>query len=177
MGMNHAYGAPADKKEMINLIAQAVDMGYTFFDTAEVYGTPDHPHGNEELVGEALKPYRDKIVLATKFGIHFDMSSPEPNKPLAPDARPEVIRKSVEQSLLRLQTDHIDLYYQHRTDPDIAPEEVAGVMSELMQEGKILHWGLSEMSEEYLRRAHAVCPVTAIQNRYTIQATIRAETI
>ena len=170
MGMNHAYGAPADKTEMINLIAQAVDMGYTFFDTAEVYGTPDNPHGNEELVGEALKPYRDKIVLATKFGIHFDMSSPEPNKPLVPDARPEVIRKSVEQSLLRLQTDHIDLYYQHRTDPDIAPEEVAGVMSELMQEGKILHWGLSEMSEEYLRRANAVCPVTAIQNRYSMMA-------
>ncbi len=162
MGMNHAYGAPADKTEMINLIAQAVDMGYTFFDTAEVYGTPDNPHGNEILVGEALKPYRDKIVLATKFGIHFDMSSSEPNKPLVPDARPEGIRKSVEQSLLRLQTDHIDLYYQHRTDPDIDPEEVAGVMSELMREGKILHWGLSEMSEEYLRRAHAVCPVTAM---------------
>ena len=98
------------------------------------------------------------------------MSSPEPNKPLVPDARPEVIRKSVEQSLLRLQTDHIDLYYQHRTDPDIDPEEVAGVMSELKQEGKILHWGLSEMSEEYLRKAHAVCPVTAIQNRYSMMA-------
>lgn len=170
MGMNHAYGAPADKKEMIHFLAQAVDMGYTFFDTAEVYGTPDNPHGNEELVGEALKPFRNKIVLATKFGIHFDRHSPEPNKPLVPDARPEIIRKSVEQSLLRLQTDHIDLYYQHRTDPDIAPEEVAGVMSELMQEGKILHWGLSEMSEEYLRRAHAVCPVTAIQNRYSMMA-------
>lgn len=170
MGMNHAYGAPADKKEMRNLIAQAVDMGYTLFDTAEVYGTPDDPHGNEELVGEALRPYRDKVVLATKFGIHFDTSSSEPNKPLVPDARPETIRRSVEQSLMRLQTDRIDLYYQHRTDPDIAPEEVAGVISDLMQEGKILHWGLSEMSEEYLRRAHAVCPITTIQNRYSLMA-------
>lgn len=170
MGMNHAYGAPADKKDMINLMAQAVDMGYTFFDTAEVYGTADNPHGNEELVGEAIHSYRNKIQLATKFGIHFDMKSPEVNKPLVPDARPEVIRQSVEQSLLRLQTDHIDLYYQHRTDPDIAPEEVAGVMSELIQEGKILYWGLSEMTEEYLRRAHKVCPVTAIQNRYSMMA-------
>lgn len=170
MGMNHAYGAPADKKEMIQLMARSVDMGYSFFDTAEVYGTPDHPHGNEELVGEALKLFRNKIVLATKFGIHFDMTSSAPNKPLVPDARPETIRKSVEQSLLRLQTDYIDLYYQHRTDPDIAPEEVAGVMSELIKEGKILHWGISEMTEEYLRRAHAVCPVTAIQNRYSMMA-------
>ena len=170
MGMNHAYGSPADKNEMIDLIAQAVDMGYTLFDTAEVYGTPENPHGNEELVGDALKPFRNKVVLATKFGIHFDMSSSLPNKPLIPDARPEMIRKSVEQSLLRLKTDHIDLYYQHRMDPDVAPEEVAGVMAELMQEGKILHWGLSEMSEEYLRRAHAVCPVTAIQNRYSMMA-------
>lgn len=170
MGMSHAYGAPADKKEMAELLAQAVDLGYTFFDTAEVYGTPEHPHDNEELVGAALKPYRDKIVLATKFGIHFDMSSTATNKPLVPDSRPEVIRASVEASLKRLGTDHIDLYYQHRPDPKIPIEEVAGVMADLIREGKITHWGLSEATEDTIRRAHAVCPVTAIQNRYSMMA-------
>lgn len=168
MGMSHAYGAPADKKEMTELLAQAVDLGYTFFDTAEVYGTPEHPHDNEELVGAALKPYWDKIVLATKFGIHFDMSSTATNKPLVPDSRPEVIRASVEASLKRLGTDHIDLYYQHRLDPKIPIEEVAGVMADLIREGKITHWGLSEATEDTIRRAHAVCPVTAIQNRYSM---------
>lgn len=170
MGMSHAYGAPADKKEMAELLAQAVDLGYTFFDTAEVYGTPEHPHDNEELVGAALKPYRDKIVLATKFGIHFDMSSTATNKPLVPDSRPEVIRASVEASLKRLGTDHIDLYYQHRLDPKIPIEEVAGVMADLIREGKITHWGLSEATEDTIRRAHAVCPVTAIQDRYSMMA-------
>lgn len=170
MGMSHAYGAPADKKGMTELLAQAVDLGYTFFDTAEVYGTPEHPHDNEELVGAALKPYRDKIVLATKFGIHFDMSSTATNKPLVPDSRPEVIRASVEASLKRLGTDHIDLYYQHRLDPKIPIEEVAGVMADLIREGKITHWGLSEATEDTIRRAHAVCPVTAIQNRYSMMA-------
>ena len=170
MGMSHAYGAPADKKEMTELLAQAVDLGYTFFDTAEVYGTPEHPHDNEELVGAALKPYRDKIVLATKFGIHFDMSSTATNKPLVPDSRPEVIRASVEASLKRLNTDHIDLYYQHRLDPKVPIEEVAGVMADLIREGKITHWGLSEANAEIIRRAHAVCPVTAIQNRYSMMA-------
>lgn len=170
MGMSHAYGAPADKNEMRELLAEAVDMGYTFFDTAEVYGTPENPHDNEELVGEALKPYRNKIVLATKFGIHFDMESSQVNKPLVPDSRPEVIRASVENSLKRLGTDHIDLYYQHRADPSVPIEEVAGVMQELIREGKITHWGLSEAREETIRRAHAVCPVTAIQNRYSMMA-------
>lgn len=170
MGMSHAYGAPADKKEMTELLAQAVDLGYTFFDTAEVYGTPEHPHDNEELVGAALKPYRDKIVLATKFGIHFDMSSTATNKLLVSDSRPEVIRASVEASLKRLGTDHIDLYYQHRLDPKIPIEEVAGVMADLIREGKITHWGLSEATEDTIRRAHAVCPVTAIQNRYSMMA-------
>lgn len=170
MGMSHAYGKPADKKEMTELLAQAVDMGYTFFDTAEVYGTAEHPHDNEELVGAALKPYRDKIVLATKFGIRFDMNSTAVNKPLVPDSRPSVIRRSVEGSLKRLGADHIDLYYQHRPDPDVPVEEVAGVMSELIQEGKVTHWGLSESTEDMIRRAHAVCPVTAIQNRYSMMA-------
>ena len=170
MGMSHAYGAPADKKEMTELLARAVDMGYTFFDTAEVYGTPEHPHDNEELVGAALAPYRNQVKIATKFGIHFDMESPQVNKPLVPDSRPEVIRASVEASLKRLGTNHIDLYYQHRPDPDVPVEEVAGVMAELMQEGKITHWGLSEADEEIIRRAHKVCPVTAIQNRYSMMA-------
>lgn len=170
MGMSHAYGAPADKKEMTELLARAVDIGYTFFDTAEVYGTPEHPHDNEELVGKALKPYRNHVVLATKFGIHFDMDAEEVNKPLIPDSRPETIRKSVETSLKRLQTDHIDLYYQHRPDPQIPVEEVAGVMSELIAEGKITHWGLSEADEDMICRAHRICPVTAIQNRYSMMA-------
>lgn len=170
MGMSHAYGAPADKGEMRELLAEAVDMGYTFFDTAEVYGTPENPHDNEELVGEALKPYRNKVVLATKFGIHFDMESRQVNKPLVTDSRPEVIRASVENSLKRLGTDYIDLYYQHRADPAVPIEEVAGVMQELIKEGKVTHWGLSEAKEETIRRAHAVCPVTAIQNRYSMMA-------
>lgn len=170
MGMSHAYGAPADKKQMTELLAQAVDLDYTFFDTAEVYGTSEHPHDNEELVGAALKPYRDKIVLATKFGIHFDMTSNATNKPLVPDSRLEVIRASVDASLKRLDTDHIDLYYQHRLDPKIPIEEVAGVMADLIREGKITHWGLSEATEDTIRRAHAVCPVTAIQNRYSMMA-------
>ncbi len=170
MGMSHAYGTPADKKEMTELLAKAVDMGYTFFDTAEVYGTSESPHDNEELVGKALKPYRNKIVLATKFGIHFDQNAPEVNKPLVPDSRPETIRTSIEHSLMRLGTDYIDLYYQHRTDPAVPVEEVAGVMSELIAEGKITHWGLSEADEKTIRRAHRVCPVTAIQNRYSMMA-------
>lgn len=170
MGMSHAYGAPADKKEMTELLSQAVEMGYTFFDTAEVYGTPENPHDNEELVGAALKPFRSKIVLATKFGIRFDMDSPQVNKPLVPDSRPEIIRASVDASLKRLGTDHIDLYYQHRPDPNVPIEEVAGVMEELIKAGKITHWGLSEATGETIRRAHAVCPVTAIQNRYSMMA-------
>ena len=170
MGMTHAYGAPADKREMTELIAQAVDQGCTFFDTAETYGTRECPHDNEELVGAALKPYRDKVIIATKFGIHFDWSSQAVNLPVIVDSRPEVIRSSVEGSLKRLQTDHIDLYYQHRPDPKIPIEEVAGVMAELIREGKIIHWGLSEAKEDTIRRAHAVCPVTAIQNRYSMMA-------
>lgn len=169
MGMSQSYGAPADKKEMRELIAAAVDMGITLFDTAESYGTPDDPHDNEKLVGSALAPYRDKVVLATKFGIHFDMSLLKQGKsPIVPDARPETIRASVDASLQRLGTDYIDLYYQHRVDPQIPAEEVAGVMGELMQAGKIRHWGISEATEEVIRRAHAVCPLTAVQNRYSM---------
>lgn len=170
MGMSHAYGAPSDRREMGRLLAQAVELGCTFFDTAEVYGTPDAPHHNEELLGQALKPFRDQVVIATKFGIRFDMDSPAVNKPLIPDSRPEVIRASVEGSLRRLNTDHIDLYYQHRVDPSVPIEEVAGVMADLIREGKITHWGLSEAGEDTIRRAHAVCPVAAVQNRYSMMA-------
>lgn len=170
MGFSHAYGAPTERSEAIKSILQAVDIGYNFFDTAEIYGTQDDPHQNESLVGEALKSCRDRVIIATKFGIKFDMTSTQVNKPLVPDSRPEVIRKSAENSLKRLGTDHIDLYYQHRIDPKIPIEEVAGVMSDLIKEGKITHWGLSEADEETIRRAHAVCPVTAIQNRYSMMA-------
>ena len=170
MGMSHAYGAPADRREMTELLSDAVDMGYTFFDTAESYGTAANPHDNEELLGEALRPFRDRIVIATKFGISFENpNAPGPHAVIT-DSRPEVIRRSVEGSLRRLQTDHIDLYYQHRTDPQVEPETVASVMADLIKEGKILHWGLSEASVEYLRRAHSVCHVTAIQNRYSMMA-------
>lgn len=168
MGMSHAYGPAPDKKEMTELLSEAVDKGYTFFDTAEVYGTPENPHDNEELLGGALKPYRNRIVLASKCGIRFDEDSTEVNKPLIPDGRPETIKKSVEGSLKRLQTDHLDLYYIHRIDRNVPIEETAGAMKELIGAGKITHWGISEADEATLRKAHAVCPVTAVQNRYSM---------
>ncbi|MBD5356810.1 MAG: aldo/keto reductase [Bacteroides sp.] len=170
MGMSHAYGKPADKEEMIRLLAAAVDMGYTFFDTAEVYGTPEDPHHNEKLIGEALAPYRDRVVIATKFGLTFDDPEGPGPHPLIPDSSPATIRRAVEGSLRRLHTDYIDLYYQHRIDPKVEPEVVADTMRDLINEGKILHWGISETTEEYLRRAHAVCAVTAVQNRYSMMA-------
>lgn len=153
---------------MTELLSEAVDRGYTFFDTAEVYGTPENPHDNEELLGEALKPYRNRIVLASKCGIRFDETSTAVNKPLIPDGRPETIRKSIDGLLQRLQTDHLDLYYIHRIDRNVPIEETAGAMKELIEAGKITHWGISEADEETLRRAHKVCPVTAVQNRYSM---------
>ena len=168
MGMSHAYGPASDKKEITELLSKAVDKGYTFFDTAEVYGTPENPHDNEELLGGALKPYRNRIVLASKCGIRFNEDSTEVNKPLIPDGRPETIKKSVEGSLKRLQTDHLDLYYIHRIDRNVPIEETAGAMKELIEAGKITHWGISEADEATLRKAHAVCPVTAVQNRYSM---------
>lgn len=170
MGFSHAYGVPTDRNEAIFIIRSAYEIGYTLFDTAEVYGTLKEPNQNEELVGEALKQIRSQVQIVSKFGIHFDRSSSQVNHPLIPDARPEIIRASVEGSLKRLQTDYIDLYFQHRIDPAVEPEAVAEVMAELIQEGKILHWGISEADEEYLRRAHAVCPVTAVENRYSMMA-------
>jgi aryl-alcohol dehydrogenase-like predicted oxidoreductase len=170
MGFSHAFGAPIEKNEAVRLIRHAVEIGYTFFDTAECYtglhadGTISH---NEELVGEALKSCRDETVIATKFGVRLEHGTT--GKPI-PDSRPSVIRASVEGSLKRLQVERIDLYYQHRIDLNIPAEEVAGVMADLKKEGKISHWGVSEANEAYIRRAHAVCPVTAIQNRYSMMA-------
>ena len=167
MGFTHAYGTAMDETEAAKAIAEAVDMGYTFFDTAECYlgNRADGTFArNEDLVGEALKPYRNQVKIATKCGVQH---SPEG---LVMDSRPETIRKAIEGSLTRLQTDYVDLYYQHRIDPKVSPEEVAGVMADLIKEGKILHWGISETDEEYLRRAHAVCPVTCVQNRLSMMA-------
>lgn len=170
MGLSHAYGAPTEKHEAIHILQSALDMGYSFFDTAEVYGTQEDPHDNERLVGEAFQGKRDKVVIASKFGIHFDTQSGVYPYPLLTDAKPETIRTSVEGSLKRLRTDYIDLYFQHRMDINTEPEEVAGVMQDLIKEGKIRAWGISEASEEYLRRANAVCPVTAVENRYSMMA-------
>jgi aryl-alcohol dehydrogenase-like predicted oxidoreductase len=158
MGMSHGYGPASDKKEMISLIHAAIDQGVTFFDTAEVYG----PYVNEELVGEALKPFKGKVVIATKFGIQME------NGKQVLDSKPETIRQSVEGSLKRLKIDTIDLYYQHRVDPNIPIEEVAGVVQDLIKEGKVKHWGLSEAGVETIRRAHAVQPLTAIQSEYSM---------
>lgn len=149
MGMSYAHGPIPEKKDMIELIHNAVDLGVTFFDTAEAYG----PYTNEELLGEALQPYRKDVVIGTKFG---------------GSSRPEHIRECVEGSLKRLRTDYIDLYYQHRVDPNVPIEEVAGTMQELIDGGKILHWGMSEAAAETVRRAHRVCPVTALQSQYSI---------
>ncbi|MCI8468663.1 MAG: aldo/keto reductase [Eggerthellaceae bacterium] len=170
MGLSHAYGQPVDEAEAVSLIREAADLGCTFFDTAECYGTPDAPHDNEVLVGKALAPIRDQVVIGTKFGLSFDLGDGKVNHDLVPDARPEVIRRSLEGSLLRLGTDHVDLYYQHRQDPAVPVEVVAEVMADLIREGKVLHWGLSEVGEDVIRRAHAACPVTAVQNRYSMMA-------
>jgi aryl-alcohol dehydrogenase-like predicted oxidoreductase len=157
MGLSWGLGPAADKQQGISIIRAAFERGITFFDTAEVYG----PLVNEELVGEAIAPFRDKIVLASKFG--FDLENfPKLN------SRPEHIRKAAEGSLKRLKTDHIDIYYQHRVDPDVPIEDVAGAAQELIKEGKIRHYGLSEPSGKTIRRAHAVHPVTAVQNEYSL---------
>jgi aryl-alcohol dehydrogenase-like predicted oxidoreductase len=158
MGMSYAYGEIPGKKEMISLIQKAVEDGVTLFDTAEMYG----PFTNEELVGEALAPYRNKVVIATKFGIKMQDGKQ------VQDSRPEQIRKSVEGSLKRLNTDFIDLYYQHRVDTTVQIEEVAGALKDLIKEGKVKHWGLSEAGVKTIRRAHAVQSLTAIQSEYSL---------
>ena len=160
MGMSYAYGQVPDKAEMISLIRAAVERGVTFFDTAEVYG----PFTNEELVGEALAPVRDHVVIATKFGFKI---SPE-GKQVGFDSRPEHIREVAEASLKRLKTDRIDLFYQHRVDTDVPIEDVAGAVKELIREGKVKHFGLSEAGVQTIRRAHAVQPVTTLQSEYSL---------
>ncbi|HYQ90269.1 MAG TPA: aldo/keto reductase [Candidatus Binatia bacterium] len=162
MGMSMSYGPAGDRKEMISLLRTAVEQDVTFFDTAEVYG----PFANEELVGEALSPIRERVVIATKFGFKLDLTKERPQVGL--DSRPEHIREVAEASLKRLKTDFIDLFYQHRVDPNVPIEDVAGAVKELIQEGKVKHFGLSEAGVQTIRRAHAVQPVTAVQNEYSI---------
>src|SRR5438067_2465612 len=159
MGMSFGYGPPADKQQGISLIRAAIDRGVTFFDTAEVYG----PFTNEELVGEALAPVRDRVVIATKFGFKF-----ENGKQAGLDSRPGHIREVAEASLRRLRTDRIDLLYQHRVDPAVPIEDVAGAVKELIREGKVRHFGLSEAGVPVIRRAHAVQPVAALQSEYSL---------
>ncbi len=161
MGMSFGYGPAGDKKEMISVIRSAVERGVTFFDTAEVYG----PFTNEELVGEALAPVREKVAIATKFGWKLD---PNSGKQVGLDSRPEHIKQVAEASLKRLRTDAIDLFYQHRVDLDVPIEDVAGVLKDLIQEGKVKHFGLSEAGVKTIRRAHAVQPVTAVQSEYSL---------
>jgi len=162
MGMSFSYGPPKDKQEMISLIRAAVERGVTFFDTAEVYG----PYTNEELVGEALAPFRGQVVIATKFGWKID---PKAERGLAGlDSRPEHIKQVTEGSLKRLKVDAIDLFYQHRVDPDVPIEDVAGAVKDLIREGKVKHFGLSEAAAKTIRRAHAVQPVTAVQSEYSL---------
>jgi aryl-alcohol dehydrogenase-like predicted oxidoreductase len=160
MGMSFAYGPPADKQEMISLIRSAVELGITFFDTAEAYG----PFTNEELVGEALAPVRDQVVIATKFGFKFGPKGEQ----MGMDSRPEHIRQVAEASLRRLKIDAIDLFYQHRVDPNVNIEDVAGAVKDLIREGKVKHFGLSEAGVQTIRRAHAVQPVTAVQSEYSL---------
>lgn len=166
MGMSFSYGPPADKQEMISLLHAAVERGITFFDTAEVYG----PFTNEELVGEALYPFREQVVIATKFGFNLDPKFDPRGMGGAPalDSRPEHIKQVAEGSLKRLEVDAIDLFYQHRVDPDVPIEDVAGAVRELIQEGKVKHFGLSEAGAQTIRLAHAVQPVTAVQSEYSL---------
>ena len=162
MGMSFSYGPPKDKQEMISLIRSAVERGITFYDTAEAYG----PYTNEELVGEALAPFHGQVVIATKFGWKID---PKAERGLAGlDSRPEQIKRVAEGSLKRLKVDVIDLFYQHRVDPDVPIEDVAGAVKDLIQQGKVKHFGLSEAAAKTIRRAHAVQPVTAVQSEYSL---------
>src|SRR6059036_1822632 len=162
MGMSYGYGPAADKQEMISLLRTAVERGVTFFDTAEVYG----PFTNEELLGEALAPFRGQVVIATKFGFKLDPNGGP--KWVGLDSRPEHIKEVAEGSLKRLAVDAIDLFYQHRVDPDVPIEDVAGAVKDLIQEGKVKHFGLSEAGVQTIRRAHAVQPVTALQSEYSL---------
>jgi aryl-alcohol dehydrogenase-like predicted oxidoreductase len=159
MGMSHAYGPAPDKQAMIALLRKAVELGVTFFDTAQLYG----PHTNEELVGEGLGPFRDQVVIATKFGLRIDDHGQQ-----LPDSRPEEIKRGAEASLQRLGVEAIDLFYQHRVDPAVPIEEVAGAVADLIAEGKVRHFGMSEAGAQTIRRAHVVQPLTAVQSEYSL---------
>ena len=163
MSMSFGYGPGGDKQEMISVIRGAVERGVTFFDTAQVYG----PFSNEELVGEALAPFRGKVVIATKFGFKFEQHNGAPRN-VGLDSRPETVKQGVEASLKRLQVESIDLFYQHRVDPDVPIEDVAGAVKDLVQQGKVRHFGMSEAAAQTIRRAHAVQPVTAVQSEYSL---------
>lgn len=165
MGFTQSYPPYPDRQEAIGVIRKAVELGVTFFDTAEVYSM----YRNEELIGEALEPLRNEVVIATKFGYDLEhVRLDTANRPVTLSSKPEVIRRAVEGSLRRLRTDHIDLYYQHRVDPATPIEEVADTLAGLIKEGKVLHWGLSEAAPATVRRAHAVCPVAAVQSEYSM---------
>jgi aryl-alcohol dehydrogenase-like predicted oxidoreductase len=162
MGINDSYGQPGDRQEMISLLRSAIELGVTFFDTAEVYG----PFTNEEIVGEALAPFRKQVVIATKFGFRLDPNGQQVGSGV--DSRPEHIRQVAEASLKRLKVEAIDLFYQHRVDPEVPIEDVAGVVKDLIQQGKVKHFGLSEAGAATIRRAHSVQPVTAVQSEYSL---------
>jgi len=164
MGMTHAYSPTGDENSAIATLHRAVELGVTFFDTAEVYG----PYNNEILVGKGLKPYRDKVVIATKFGFKIDASKPAGQMMVGTDSRPENVRAVAEASLKRLGVDTIDLFYQHRVDPDVPIEDTVGAMAELVRQGKVKHLGLSEASAETLRKAHSTHPIAAIQSEYSL---------
>ena len=168
MGFSHAEGAQTDIDVAAKVVRQAADMGYTFFNTGWNYGNVIDPHHNEKILGKALSGIRHQVVISSKCGVDFDYAANPDRPPLIYDFSRAKVRQSVEESLTRLQTDYVDFYLQARIDPKISPEEAADTMSELIKEGKVLYWGVSEADEEYLRRAHAVCPISVVENNYNI---------
>lgn len=168
MGFSHAEGAQTDIDEAAKIVRQAADMGYTFFNTGWNYGNVHDPHHNEKILGKALSGIRHQVVISSKCGVDFDYAANPDHPPLLYDFSKAKVKQCVEESLFRLQTDYIDFYLQARIDPKVSPEEAADAMSELIREGKVLHWGVSEADEDYLRRAHAVCPISVVENNYNI---------
>lgn len=168
MGFSHAEGAQTDIDAAARIVREAADLGYTFFNTGWNYGNAIDPHHNEKILGKAFDGIRDKVVISSKCGVDFDYAVNPDRPPLLYDFSRAKVRKSVEESLTRLKTDHIDFYLQARIDPKTSPEDAAETMSELIREGKVLHWGVSEADEDYLRRANAVCPISVVENNYNI---------
>ena len=168
MGFSHAEGAQTDIDEAAKIVRQAADMGYTFFNTGWNYGNVHDPHHNEKILGKALSSIRHQVVISSKCGVDFDYAANPDHPPLLYDFSKAKVKQCVEESLTRLRTDYIDFYLQARIDPRVSPEEAADAMSELIREGKLLHWGVSEADEDYLRRAHAVCPISVVENNYNM---------